>query len=207
MVPGKKKKVKPVLPAAKVKRMMQEDEDVGKVTPGGPELVAKAVELFVVEMGRKLDEISLSTAQTIVGPAHLKLLVKREKVYDFLADIVADAPDLELLATPREKVVPKKPKPKPKKRPAGATEAAATKRPKAGEGAGDGPASGRRPEEELAAMAPAAKAAALSTIALNIAKPAPAAAAVPGGGEGRAGAGAGGGGEDEDYDEEDDDYD
>lgn len=204
MVPGKKK-VKPVLPAAKVKRMMQEDEDVGKVTPGGPEVVAKAVELFVVEMGRKLDEISLSTAQTIVGPAHLKLLVKREKVYDFLADIVADAPDLELLATPREKVVPKKPK--PKKRPAAAAEAPATKRSKAGEGAGDGPAPGRRPEEELAAMAPAAKAAALSAIALNIAKPPPPPAAAPGGVEAGVGAEAGAGGEDEDYDEEDDDYD
>ena len=204
MVPGKKK-VKPVLPAAKVKRMMQEDEDVGKVTPGGPEVVAKAVELFVVEMGRKLDEISLSTAQTIVGPAHLKLLVKREKVYDFLADIVADAPDLELLATPREKVVPKKPK--PKKRPAAAAEAPATKRSKAGEGAGDGPAPGRRPEEELAAMAPAAKAAALSAIALNIAKPPPPPAAAPGGVEAGVGAVAGAGGEDEDYDEEDDDYD
>ena len=204
MVPGKKK-VKPVLPAAKVKRMMQEDEDVGKVTPGGPEVVAKAVELFVVEMGRKLDEISLSTAQTIVGPAHLKLLVKREKVYDFLADIVADAPDLELLATPREKVVPKKPK--PKKRPAAAAEAPATKRSKAGEGAGDGPAPGRRPEEELAAMAPAAKAAVLSAIALNIAKPPPPPAAAPGGVEAGVGAVAGAGGEDEDYDEEDDDYD
>ena len=95
--------LKTSFPVARIKRIMQADEDVGKVAQVTPHVVSRALELFMIKL------ISASAAQAR-GPAqgggagsgkgpkrilaqHMKKAIQADDTFDFLADIIEKVPD------------------------------------------------------------------------------------------------------------------
>ena len=58
--------------AARIKRMMQRDDDVGKIAGPAPVVMSKALELFVAQLVRVCADVAtLHGAKTVTG-SHLK---------------------------------------------------------------------------------------------------------------------------------------
>ena len=189
-------------PAARVKKIMQSSEDVGRVGGGAQEVVARACELLLGGLARGSVARAEYTTQAILGAGHLKLCVGREPTFDFLKETLAHVPDIEELPEPvkrpghlpRRKTAPKKPKaPKPEAVPPPAG---------AGAGEGEGAASGDavRTETQPAPSTQELKAAA-ARLTLPLAE-----VPAPEGGAGALGAGPGSGPHGA-SDDDDDDYD
>lgn len=100
--PGEKVAKKPIqhvniktkFPVARIKRIMQADEDVGKVAQVTPVIVAKALELFMVSLVTQAAEQAKVRGSKRITAAHLKLAVNQEEQFDFLSDIISKAPDI-----------------------------------------------------------------------------------------------------------------
>lgn len=106
--------VKTKFPVARIKRIMQADEDVGKVAQVTPTAVckfllgmpqsayailtsetriAKALELFMISLVTKAANQARSKSAKKVTAAHLKQVVERDEQFDFLAEIISKVPD------------------------------------------------------------------------------------------------------------------
>jgi len=109
--------VKTKFPVARIKRIMQADEDVGKVAQVTPIAVctcpsifisfflyfhlvlmifldiAKALELFMISLVTKAAQEAKQRNSKRVTASHLKHAVAKDEVLDFLADIIAKVPD------------------------------------------------------------------------------------------------------------------
>ncbi|KAH0850850.1 LOW QUALITY PROTEIN: hypothetical protein HID58_095190, partial [Brassica napus] len=72
------------LPAARIKKIMQADEDVGKIALAVPVLVSKSLELFLQDLCDRTYEITLERGAKTVSSLHLKHCVERYNVFDFL---------------------------------------------------------------------------------------------------------------------------
>lgn len=95
--------LKTSFPVARIKRIMQADEDVGKVAQVTPHVVSRALELFMIKL------ISASADQARGGaPAaaggngkgpkrvlvqHMKKAIQADQTFDFLEQIVSKVPD------------------------------------------------------------------------------------------------------------------
>ncbi|KAL9013169.1 MAG: hypothetical protein Q9173_002122 [Seirophora scorigena] len=109
-------KVATKFPVARIKRIMQADEDVGKVAqvtptavcecapyPCNPALTrltdilslpaAKALELFMISVVTKAADEAKAKSSKRVTAAHLKQAVKKDEQLDFLAEIISKVPD------------------------------------------------------------------------------------------------------------------
>ncbi|KAF2728711.1 histone-fold-containing protein [Polyplosphaeria fusca] len=87
--------VKTKFPVARIKRIMQADDDVGKVAQVTPVVVSKALELFMISIVTKAATEAKARNSKRVSTMHLKEAVTKDEQFDFLSDIVskvADAP-------------------------------------------------------------------------------------------------------------------
>ncbi|CAA7044756.1 unnamed protein product [Microthlaspi erraticum] len=106
-----KKKLHTRFPATRIKKIMQTDEDVGKIAMAVPLLVSKALELFLQDLCNHTYDVTLSRGAKTVNSVHLKQCVHAFNVFDFLREIVGKVPDLggseaeDQPATKRRKVV------------------------------------------------------------------------------------------------------
>ncbi|CAG8126764.1 unnamed protein product [Penicillium olsonii] len=91
--PGAGIEVKTKFPVARIKRIMQADEDVGKVAQVTPIAVSKALELFMISLVTKAAQEAKDRNSKRVTASHLKHAVAKDEVLDFLADIIAKVPD------------------------------------------------------------------------------------------------------------------
>ncbi|KAJ5369713.1 DNA polymerase epsilon subunit C [Penicillium cataractarum] len=91
--PGAGIEVKTKFPVARIKRIMQADEDVGKVAQVTPIAVSKALELFMISLVTKAAQEAKERNSKRVTATHLKHAVAKDEVLDFLADIIAKVPD------------------------------------------------------------------------------------------------------------------
>ncbi|KAJ5195568.1 uncharacterized protein N7498_009006 [Penicillium cinerascens] len=91
--PGAGIEVKTKFPVARIKRIMQADEDVGKVAQVTPIAVSKALELFMISLVTKAAHEAKDRNSKRVTASHLKHAVAKDEVLDFLADIIAKVPD------------------------------------------------------------------------------------------------------------------
>ncbi|KAL6516382.1 hypothetical protein OROGR_019687 [Orobanche gracilis] len=89
-----RKKLDTRFPAARIKKIMQADEDVGKIAMAVPLLVSKALELFLQDLCDRTYEITLKRGAKTVNSLHLKQCVESCNVFDFLKDTVSKVPDL-----------------------------------------------------------------------------------------------------------------
>jgi histone H3/H4 len=85
--------VKTKFPVARIKRIMQADEDVGKVSQVTPTAVSKALELFMISLVTKAANEAKSKSSKRVTAAHLKQACERDDQWDFLASIMEKVPD------------------------------------------------------------------------------------------------------------------
>ncbi|KAJ5056422.1 DNA polymerase-like protein epsilon subunit C [Bipolaris maydis] len=88
--------IKNHFPVARIKRIMQADDDVGKVAQVTPVVVSKALELFMISLVTKAAAEAKSRNSKRVGSIHLKQAITKTDRFDFLNEIVskvADAPD------------------------------------------------------------------------------------------------------------------
>ncbi|XP_022730458.1 dr1-associated corepressor-like [Durio zibethinus] len=104
-----KRKLDTRFPAARIKKIMQADEDVGKIAMAVPLLVSKALELFLQDLCDRTYEITLLRGAKTVNSLHLKQCVQGFNVFDFLREIVGKVPDLGGLdAAGEDRSVPKR---------------------------------------------------------------------------------------------------
>ncbi|KAK9273422.1 hypothetical protein L1049_018232 [Liquidambar formosana] len=89
-----RKKLDTRFPAARIKKIMQADEDVGKIALAVPLLVSKALELFLQDLCDRTYEITLRRGAKTMSSLHLKQCVQTFNVFDFLREIVSKVPDL-----------------------------------------------------------------------------------------------------------------
>jgi len=71
MMPGKKKKYNARFPPARIKKIMQSDEEVGKVAAAVPVIISRALELFVENMLKKANEVTSRRGARTLTPSHL----------------------------------------------------------------------------------------------------------------------------------------
>ncbi|CDF38148.1 unnamed protein product [Chondrus crispus] len=75
-------------PVARIKKMMQSDEEVGKIATVTPVLVAKALECMMEDVLREAADVARERHTRTVTPLHLKTCVARNDAFDFLRPIV-----------------------------------------------------------------------------------------------------------------------
>ena len=80
--------VKTKFPTARIKRIMQADEEVGKVAQQTPIAVGKALEMFMIAMVTKSAEVARQRNSKRVSAQMLKHVVESDDQWDFLRDIV-----------------------------------------------------------------------------------------------------------------------
>ncbi|CAM1502920.1 Fc.00g076960.m01.CDS01 [Cosmosporella sp. VM-42] len=80
--------VKTKFPTARIKRIMQADEEVGKVAQQTPIAVGKALEMFMIQMVSKSAEVAKEKGSKRVTASMLKQVVETDDQWDFLREIV-----------------------------------------------------------------------------------------------------------------------
>ncbi|CAL9071432.1 unnamed protein product [Musa acuminata var. zebrina] len=81
-------------PATRIKKIMQSDEDIGKIALAVPVLVSKALELFLQDLCGKTYSMTLHRGVKTMSSFHLKQCVHKFTVFDFLKDLVSNVPDV-----------------------------------------------------------------------------------------------------------------
>ncbi|XP_077996284.1 uncharacterized protein LOC144449591 [Glandiceps talaboti] len=93
-MPSKKKKYNARFPPARIKKIMQTDEDVGKVAAAVPVLISKALEIFVKSLITEASAQTKSRNAKTMTTAHIKQGILNESKFDFLKDLVQNIPDI-----------------------------------------------------------------------------------------------------------------
>lgn len=92
--------LKTSFPVARIKRIMQADDDIGKVAQVTPPVVSRALELFMIKLISASADQARGTSQGGSGKGpkrilaqHMKKAIAADESYDFLADIISKVPD------------------------------------------------------------------------------------------------------------------
>ena len=81
--------VKTKFPVARIKRIMQADEEVGKVAQQTPIAVGKALELFMVDLVTKSADVCKDRGQKRITGLMLKQVIETDDQWDFLREIAS----------------------------------------------------------------------------------------------------------------------
>lgn len=87
-----KKKGTTAFPVARIKKMMQADEDVGKIATLTPTLVGKALECMIEDVLTAAAAVTHDRRAKTIQPAHLREAIDAADKFDFLRGIVARVP-------------------------------------------------------------------------------------------------------------------
>lgn len=100
-------------PVARIKKIMQADEDVGKVAQVVPVIISKALELFMASMIQEAARHAAETGHKRVLPGHLKMAVQGNPMFDFLESNVENLADpVHIEARPLDEKKTRKPRAK-----------------------------------------------------------------------------------------------
>ncbi|KZO97394.1 histone-fold-containing protein [Calocera viscosa TUFC12733] len=80
-------------PVARIKKIMQKDDEVGKVAQATPVLISKALEIFMQKLVDEAAREAQSKGSRKVAAYHLKRTIEAIDMFDFLKDLVAVVPD------------------------------------------------------------------------------------------------------------------
>lgn len=94
-MPSKKKKYNARFPPARIKKIMQTDEEIGKVAAAVPVIISRALELFLESLLKKACQVTQSRNAKTMTTSHLKQCIELEQQFDFLKDLVASVPDMQ----------------------------------------------------------------------------------------------------------------
>ena len=76
------------LPLARIKKIMKKDEDVKMISSETPALLAKACELFVMEITHRAWIHAESKRRKTLQKEDVKCCISRTEIFDFLLDLV-----------------------------------------------------------------------------------------------------------------------
>jgi histone H3/H4 len=82
-------------PVARIKRIMQADEEVGKVAQVTPVAVSKALELFMISLVQGAARVAREKGGKRVTAQCLKRVVEADEQFDFLSEIVGRVQDVQ----------------------------------------------------------------------------------------------------------------
>lgn len=74
-------------PVARIKKMMQSDDEVGKIATVTPMLVAKALECMMELVVTEASQVAIDRRSRTVTPLHLKTCVMRNESFDFMRHV------------------------------------------------------------------------------------------------------------------------
>jgi len=80
-------------PVARIKKIMQKDEEVGKVAQATPIVISKALELFLQLVVDEAARVTTSRGSKKVEAYHLKHAIETTEMLDFLKELVEGVPD------------------------------------------------------------------------------------------------------------------
>lgn len=80
----------------RIKKIMQADEEVGKIAQAVPVIISRTLELFVESLLTKSSSITNSRNAKTLSPSHLKQCIISESRFDFLKDLVKTVPDIAM---------------------------------------------------------------------------------------------------------------
>ncbi|KIK39103.1 hypothetical protein CY34DRAFT_808632 [Suillus luteus UH-Slu-Lm8-n1] len=80
-------------PVARIKKIMQKDEEVGKVAQATPVVISKALELFLAMIVEEATKVTAERGAKKVEAYHLKHAIETTEMLDFLKEIVESVPD------------------------------------------------------------------------------------------------------------------
>ncbi|KAB0407493.1 hypothetical protein E2I00_007667, partial [Balaenoptera physalus] len=87
---------------ARIKKIMQTDEEIGKVAAAVPVIISRALELFLESLLKKACQVTQSRNAKTMTTSHLKQCIELEQQFDFLKDLVASGKDKKLSGTDSE---------------------------------------------------------------------------------------------------------
>ncbi|KAI0259193.1 histone-fold-containing protein, partial [Gloeopeniophorella convolvens] len=80
-------------PVARIKKIMQKDEEVGKVAQATPIVISKALELFLQLVVDEASRVTTARGSKKVEAYHLKHAIETTEMLDFLKELVEGVPD------------------------------------------------------------------------------------------------------------------
>ncbi|XP_005191737.2 dr1-associated corepressor homolog [Musca domestica] len=95
-MPSKKKKYNARFPVGRIKKIMQSDEEVGKVAQAVPIIISRTLELFVESLLTKTLKITNSRNAKTLSTSHMKQCIMSEQRFDFLRELVRNIPDISV---------------------------------------------------------------------------------------------------------------
>ncbi|XP_028160289.1 DNA polymerase epsilon subunit C [Ostrinia furnacalis] len=95
-MPSKKRKYNARFPAGRIKKIMQTDEEVGKVAQAVPIIISRTLELFVESLLSKAMQVTMARNAKTLSPSHVKQCILGESRFDFLRDLVKNIPDVSV---------------------------------------------------------------------------------------------------------------
>ncbi|KAH9974926.1 histone-fold-containing protein [Lactifluus volemus] len=75
-------------PVARIKKIMQKDEEVGKVAQATPIVISKALELFLQLVVDEASRVTIARGSKKVEAYHLKHAIETTEMLDFLKELV-----------------------------------------------------------------------------------------------------------------------
>eukprot|EP00045_Choanoeca_perplexa_P009433 m.91090 g.91090 ORF g.91090 m.91090 type:complete len:175 (-) comp14892_c0_seq4:1268-1792(-) len=117
-----KVKVTTAFPPAKIKRLMQTDEEVGKISQGAPVVISRILESFLKDLVDNSVKDEDGVTRASLQPGHMKATINQHPRFDFVREVVAKYSDA-ITSSKRSKASadgqtkPKRRKPAAKKAP------------------------------------------------------------------------------------------
>eukprot|EP00112_Aurelia_sp_Birch-Aquarium-sp1_P020740 Seg541.4 transcript_id=Seg541.4/GoldUCD/mRNA.D3Y31 product="Dr1-associated corepressor" protein_id=Seg541.4/GoldUCD/D3Y31 len=93
-MPTKKRKYEARFPTARIKKIMQTDEEIGKVAAAVPVIISRALEIFLQQLVEKTADLTKAKRAKTMTTGHLKQCIESEKQFDFLKDLVANIAEM-----------------------------------------------------------------------------------------------------------------
>lgn len=82
------KKIRSIFPAARLKKIMQSNEDVGKMSVSVPYVASKALEMFINDLVVSTYEESKKKKASRITTEHIRSTVKNNSKFEFLQNVV-----------------------------------------------------------------------------------------------------------------------
>lgn len=82
-------KIKTHFPAARIKKIMQSDEDIGKVAQVTPVVVGRALEIFMANLVDHAIVEAKKAGVRRIAASHIRSAVENTEQFDFLVDVVS----------------------------------------------------------------------------------------------------------------------
>lgn len=92
-MPTRKKKYDARFSPLRIKRIMQSDEEVGKIGSSVPFIVSKALEMFLECLLKEASAITKSRHAKTLTTSHLKMAINNNEKFALLRDFVATISD------------------------------------------------------------------------------------------------------------------